>query len=562
MGVPFAFTVSRVARKRKNVNRADRKSPVARSIPPGTPGAGQSGCQPPERRLTVFRRPAACVILETMNRGSGHILSKSTFIRGCQCHKSLWLYKHRYQSRDRISAEQQAIFDRGSKVGRLARELFPGGVDASPPTPFQYDRSVALTAELVRDRAPVIYEAAFRHAGVLAAMDILVSDGASFRAFEVKSSTSVTDTYLLDAALQYFVITGSGLPLSDISIICINPDYVRSGKLDLFRLFVGKSVRSEVIGLQPWVVQKIQELSRVARAEQMPEVPIGPHCHSPYPCDFLGTCWKEVPEYSVFDIARLDDAKKFELYRSGIVSIAAVPEGYPLSERQRLQVESERSGLGAIDGRAIEEFVRLLHYPLLFLDFETFQPAVPLYDDSSPYQQIPFQFSLHRRERPGDEPSHVEFLAEAGPDPRDSFAEAVISAVGDAGSVLVYNQSFEVGRLSELAALFPERAAAIEGVIGRVVDLMAPFQRFDYYLPSMRGSYSIKRVLPALVPELSYDSLAIGDGTAAALAFTELFEERDPERHSEIRRQLLEYCRMDTYAMVRIFDVLCRVRES
>ena len=516
----------------------------------------------PVAGLTVFRRPEAYAILEVMSRGSGHILSKSTFVRGCQCHKSLWLYKHLYRTRDRISREQQAIFDRGSRVGQLARDMFPGGIDASPPTPFQYDRSVARTAELVRDRTPVIYEAAFRHAGVLAAMDILVRDGASYRAFEVKSSTSITDTYLLDAALQYFVITGSGLPLTDISIVCINPDYVRHGKLDIFRLFTGRSVRTEVLGLQPSIVQRVEELKRVARAEQMPEVPIGPQCNSPYPCDFIGTCWKKVPEYSVFDIARLDEAKKFELYRSGIVSVAAVPDDYPLSDRQRLQVEVERSRKGVIDVQAIEDFVRSLRYPLLFLDFETFQPAVPLYENSSPYQQIPFQFSLHRRERSGEEPSHVEFLAEAGPDPRESFAEAVLAAAGKAGSVLVYNQSFEVGRLAELAGLFPDRAAAIEAVIERVVDLMAPFQRLDYYLPSMRGSYSIKRVLPALVPELSYDFLAIGDGSAAALAFTELFEERDPTRRLEVRRQLLDYCRMDTYAMVRIFDVLCRLRRS
>ncbi len=493
---------------------------------------------------------------------AGHVLSKSTFIRGSQCHKSLWLYKHRYQTRDRIGPEQQAIFDRGSMVGRLARELFPGGVDASPPTPFQYERSVAQTAELVGGRTPVIYEAAFRHEGVLAAMDILVRDGASFRAFEVKSSTSITETYLLDAALQYFVITGSGVPLADISIVCINPSYVRRGRLDLFRLFAGASVLAEVLGLQPLVVQRVEELSRVARAKEMPEVPIGPHCRNPYPCDFMGTCWKGVPDYSVFDIARLEEEKKFELYRSGVVSVAAVPDSYPLSDRQRLQVQAERSGEGVLDLRAIAEFVGSLRYPLHFLDFETFQPAVPLFDRSSPYQQIPFQFSLHRCEGPGEEPSHVEYLAEAGADPRDSFTDALLSAVGGTGSILVYNKSFEVGRLTELAELFVERAPSIEGIIERVVDLMTPFQRLDYYLPSMRGSYSIKRVLPALVPELSYDSLAIGDGTAAALAYLGLLEERDPARRAEVRRQLLDYCRLDTYAMVQIFEVLRRAGKS
>ena len=489
-----------------------------------------------------------------------HILSKSTFMRGSQCHKSLWMHKHQPSARDPLSPEQRAIFERGRRVGVLARELFPGGVDASPPNPFHYARAVALTSRLVAEGTEVVYEAAFLHQRVLAAMDILVRTKGGYKAFEVKSSTSITETYLLDAALQYWVITGSGLPLVDISIIHVNSAYRREGKLDLLRLFTGRSVLAEVLERRSLVSTRVAELTRVARARQMPAVEIGPHCANPYPCDFMGYCWRKVPEYSVFDIARLGEEAKFELYRRGFTNVKEVPGDWPLSERQRLQVDAERTGEGVIEVGAIEEFLSTIRYPLCFLDFETIQPAVPLFDRSRPYQQIPFQFSAHACENPGTALTHVEFLAEPGPDPRPAFLAALLAAtertVARGGTVLAYNQSFECGRLEELAEDFPEQANALQPLHASFVDLMDPFQRFDYYLPSMRGSYSLKSVLPALAPELSYDRLEIRDGGAAGRAFESLFDEVDPARKQRIRRELLSYCALDTLALVQILDVL------
>lgn len=517
-----------------------------------------------------------------------HVLSKSTFIRGCQCHKSLYLYKHSYRTRDPLSPAQRAIFARGTNVGVLARELFPGGQDASPPTPFQYAQSVRHTRELLDSGAHVIYEAAFTTEGVLAAMDILVREPVAermapslreklrsgpsaavrlsgtppvFRAYEVKSSTGVTDTYLLDAALQYWVIRGAGIELSDISIVHIDNAYVRRGELDIAELFRVESVLDEVLARQEFVERKIAELKDVIGAPGIPQIEIGPHCRAPYPCDFMGTCWREIPEYSVFDIARLPEERKFELYRRGIVEVRDVPTDLRLSEKQRLQVEAERNGEGRVDRSAIADFLDGIDHPLYFVDFESFQPAVPLYEGSSPYQQIPFQFSLHVLAAPRSELLHVEYLAEAGPDPRREFLEQLLSALGPSGSVLVYNRTFEETRLAELADAFPDHAHGVDGVRSRMVDLMVPFRDQVYYTPGMRGSYSIKQVLPALVPDLSYASLGIQDGTEASVAFEGLIGEVSSRRRARVRRQLLEYCKMDTYAMVRIYEALLDAAE-
>jgi len=504
---------------------------------------------------------------------SRHILSKSTFIRGMQCPKSLYLYKHSYKLRDPLSAAQAAIFRRGTNVGVLARELFPGGVDASPPTPFQFARSIEQTSRLVAEGAPVIYEAAFLFEGVLAAMDVLVRDETApagiprYRAFEVKSSTGISETYLLDAALQYWVMTGAGVEIADLSIVHIDSSYVRRGALDLHALFRTVSVLDGALERHQLVGRRVTELKAVVAAEAVPEIDIGPHCHDPYPCDFIGTCWRGVPSYSVFDIARLSTEKKFELYRRGIVDVGAVPDDYPLSDKQRLQVDAERSGNGRIDREAIRSFLGSIAYPLYFLDFESFQPAVPIYEGTRPYQQIPFQYSLHRIDSPPDaghvdeEPAHLEFLAEAGPDPRRPFLDSLLADVGDEGSVLVYNQSFENGRLTELAERMPDHAEAVECVQARIVDLMAPFRGQSYYTPEMRGSYSIKAVLPALAPDLSYSRLSIQDGTSASIAYEGLFKEPDARRRALVRRRLLDYCRLDTLAMVRVLASLERAVE-
>jgi hypothetical protein len=484
-----------------------------------------------------------------------HILSKSTFLKGCQCPKALYLYKHQPQLRSKISEQQQAIFDRGTSVGELARQLFPGGTDASPETPFKYQESVLLTQNLIKNGVGIIYEAAFQYDGVLAAIDILVKKSGKWKAYEVKSSTEVKEVNIIDASLQYYVISNSGLTLSDISIIYINNEYVRQGELKIKELFTYESVIDIVQENQEFIEEKITELKKVISQKSVPKIDIGPHCTDPYTCDFKEHCWSHIPKNSVFDIANLRTEKKFDLYSQGMVAYKDIKPIDILNEKQQQQVTLYLKKKDYIDKKGIKEFLKSITYPIHFLDFETFGPAVPLYNQSRPYQQIPFQYSLHYLEKKNASLKHYEFLADASGDPRIEFIERLLSDTSKEGDILTYNQSFEISRLKDLAETFPKYAKHFEKRIERIKDLMTPFRERLYYVHTMHGSYSIKKVLPALVPELSYQGLAISEGGDASLAFERMVFDRKSD-HSETRKALLEYCGLDTLGMVKIHEVL------
>ena len=226
-----------------------------------------------------------------------HILSKSTFVRGCQCPKSLWLYKNHYDLRDEETETQSSIFIRGTKVGLLAQQLFSGGVDASPVDPFHYQQSVTDTAKYIAEGHQVIYEAAFRYEGVLCAIDLLVKRNGKWYAYEVKSSTSVKPAFIQDVALQYYVITNAGIALEDIFLVHINNQYIRQGELDIHELFSIVSLKKGVEAQQPFIINKVAELKAIALQTNMPVISVGDHCFKPYGCDFYGHCSKDlVPE--------------------------------------------------------------------------------------------------------------------------------------------------------------------------------------------------------------------------------------------------------------------------
>ena len=531
-----------------------------------------------------------------------HVLSKSTFIKGCQCQKALYLNKYNPELRQPISEQLQAIFERGHRVGELAQKLFHEGVNANTVAQFVSQQTVEKTRELIDAGCEVIYEAAFQFEGVLAAMDILVKDNSKWKAYEVKSSTSVSDTYKLDAAVQFYVITNSGIKLEDISIVHLNNEYERIGELDINQLFAIESVIEDVKGMQGFVKNKVSELKSVIESKEIPAIDIGPQCSDPYECDFISHCWKHIPDNSVFNISRLNASRKFELYNQGIIEFKDIPEDYPLNDNQWMQVDSALNNTEHIDKEGLQEFMDTIKYPIYFMDFETFMPALPLFDHSRPYQQIPFQYSLHFQKEPttkmvdnsrhpdesgqaqagtsrqrSDEawtlrqteenvsPRHIgvkhwlehyEFLGEAGVDPRIQFIETLLQNTSKKGDIFVYNQAFESTRLKELARDFPDYKNDIEERLSRIKDLMIPFQKKLIYKPQMNGSYSIKAVLPALVPELSYDNLEIHEGGSAMSSYEELIYEKDNDKISQVRNNLLEYCKMDTFAMVKIVEAL------
>lgn len=494
-----------------------------------------------------------------IKRRTNHTISKSSFIRGLQCPKSLYLKRHHPELEDEISESQQAIFDKGTNVGIVAQQLFHGGVDLGEYIPSDFDKVFTETAKLINDGQDVIYEAGFIWNNSICFVDILVRKDEKWYAFEVKGSTSVSDVYLWDTAFQYYVIKSSGLNLEDISVIHLNNQYIRRGEIDVHELFTTVSALEEIQPLQDSVITQINKMKQVLDSDSIPQIDIGKHCNNPYTCSFYGHCWKNVPDYSIFNVSRLSSEKKFNLYRQGILDIKDIPDHYPLSDSQQLQVQSEKNGDEIIDVIQIRNFLQNFQYPLYFLDFETFQPPIPRYDESRPYQQIPFQYSLHILTDISGELNHKEFLADTGGDPRVSFIEKLIANVGDTGDVVVYNRSFEITRLKEIVRDFPVYKEPIESIIGRIVDLMVPFSLKYYYTPEMKGSYSIKSVLPALAPEFTYENLEINNGGMASLAFERLYSETNESVITKIRKDLLEYCKLDTLAMVEILKVLQKV---
>lgn len=485
-----------------------------------------------------------------------HILSKSTFLRGLQCGKSLYLYKNFIQLRDAPSAEQQAIFNRGNNVGILAQKIFPGGIDATPKKRSDNLEAVRRTKELIEQGAEIIYEAAFQHEQVLAILDILVKKEGTWHAYEVKSSVKISQTYILDASLQYWVITGSGLPLTDISLITLNNKYVKKGELDVPKLFSITSVLKDALKNQEMISEKVIVSKTVAADPKMPEVTIGEHCFSPYSCDFMGTCWKQVPKNSVFEITGMSKSDQFALYRKGYQTVSDIPDENELDQNTNLHIQAVKKGEATTQKKELQGFVAKAVYPLFFMDFETFMPAIPLFDGTKPYQHIPFQFSLHYKMAPDAPLQHTEFLAEQGIDPRKSFIETILKHTRTPGTILVYDALMEKNMLNAMKNDFPEHAKEIDERLSRFLDLMIPFQEKLYYHPAMKNSFSIKNVLPALVPELNFQGMKISSGSIAMIAFEHLQKETDMFRILELREQLLEYCKMDTLAMARVFDVI------
>ena len=488
---------------------------------------------------------------------ASHLLSKSSYIKGLQCEKHLYLYKHYYEEMDDLSEMQKAIFKRGTNVGELAQTLFPGGEVAASGNPPNYDEALKKTNKLISNDKEVIYEAAFQFDQVLAIADILVKEKEGWKIYEVKSSTSVSETYLNDAALQYYVISNLGLKIKDFSVVYINNQYVRNGKLELEKLFIKESVLKLILPLQKTVRANIDRFKKVISQRNIPMIDIGEHCHSPYTCGFFNYCRKHIPADSIFDFSGMHLNKKYELYKNGIIKMEDVPDNYPLNKNNKLQLNVYKSGKPVIDSKAINNFLEGLDYPLYFMDFESFQPAVPLFDNSKPYQQIPFQYSVHFKESKKSKLKHFEFIADSGIDPRIKFIEGLLKDTNyNGGDVIVYNKAFEITRLKEIARDFPKYADDIEKLIIRVKDLMIPFQKKYYYAPEMRGSYSIKAVLPALLPELSYKDLVINEGGLASIAYESLQTETDLMKIAEIKQQLFEYCKLDTLAMVEILKKL------
>lgn len=487
-------------------------------------------------------------------------LSKSLYTCGIQCSKSLWLKKYSPEVLTPPDATAQARFETGKVVGDLARAIFPNGREI-PYMENNFASMAELTREWVDEGLEYIYEATFVHEGIVVMVDVLHIAPDGVEIYEVKSSTEVKDIYLHDVSIQRYVLEKLGYTVTNCHVVHIDSSYIRGEELSINALFKIANVTQEVDSLIGGVPSKLAEFERCLQdKDNEPNIDIGKHCKNPDDCDAMEYCWKiqrNIPDYSIFNIFNIGSKNQVELYSKGIVRIEDIPDDYKMTDIQRQKVDNWKSQRTFIDTNAIAQFLSTITYPIYHLDFETFQQVIPEWQGISPYQQIPFQYSIHI-EREDGSLEHREFLAQAGSDPRHDIARQLVRDIPIGATVLAYNMSFEKGVIQKLASSFPELSQQLLAISSNIQDLMTPFQKGWYVTPLMKGSYSIKYVLPALVPEmeLAYKNLShIHNGSEAMGAFAKLHTMSHNEQ-LEIRNGLLEYCKLDTLAMVRVHQKL------
>lgn len=415
-----------------------------------------------------------------------HILSKSTFIRGLQCHKSLYLYKKRYYLRDRLSTEQQARFKRGTEVGVYARQLFSGGIDLSPPTPFQYAAAVEKTREMTAIKTPVIYEASFRHNGVLVVLDILEYREGKWFGYEVKSSIKVSETYMMDAALQYYVISGSGIELSDLFIIYMNMDYVLEGDLVPEALFTRISVLEESMKRKDLIEQEIIKLIAVTKLTKSPAIEIGRHCNYPYPCDFIGHCWKHIPENSIFDLCWLSDEQKFKLYEKGILYPKDIPAGFLSDPSQNDKLQAHLKGNIIADNPFINDFINEIQHSPVFLITWYHAPAIPVFEHTRPYEKLPFYMAAGIITEPVSGISIKTRYFDPNAHPAEVYHELIAELLRYTENFIVYNDESLVGIMNNfISSRKPENKP-------KIYDLSEIANKNHFYHPTTMGCDELK----------------------------------------------------------------------
>ncbi len=489
-------------------------------------------------------------------------LSKSQYVLGLQCHKALWLYRHRKDLKAEFGAFQQGLADAGTEFGILARDRFSGGVliDADHDHP---EEALAQTKAAIDGGARILYEAAFLHDDVLVRVDILVNEAAGWALVEVKSGTDVEEVHLHDVAIQLHIARGAGFAINKAAVAHANPGYVRRGALNLHQLFKIMDVTETVRDALELVPGELAYMKKVADGPEAPPKAIGGHCAKPYECSFKAHCWAHVPEYSVFNLAYAKIEKKLELFNSGVQRIDQInPDMHKLTPGQKAQVEIAKLGRARVDMPALAKFLATLTYPRAFLDFETDPAVVPPYDGLRPYQQLPFQASVRVQKEPGAPLTEHAFLGDGLSDPRAALADFLVERVGSRGAVVAYHKSFEGGRLEETAGHFfaegrGDRSGPLKAMAGRLWDLADPFRTGIYVHPAFRGRWSIKAVLPVLVPELTYKGLEVADGTQAMAAYAQLKNPKLPKaERARLTAALKVYCGLDTEAMVKILEHL------
>ena len=509
-------------------------------------------------------------------------LSKSRYTLYCQCPKALWLRVYKPEVAE-VDDSLQARFEQGNVVGDLAMGLFGDYKEAyaeKPEGSLDLMKMMEQTKVWMDEGVENICEASFALEGHYCAVDILHKTADGWAIYEVKSTSfpefngkvAKLEKYAPDIAYQKCVLTQCGIHVTGTFLVCLNSDYVRQGELDIQELFVIKDMQDLVANEYDKVQTRVARALKLINQVEEPADDLSERCNKPYHCGFWTYCSSHLPKPSVFDVYggsfsskgpdRFFINRKLECYRAGKCSFDDLKEE-PLGHIQRLQVERREY----IDREGIARFLDTLSYPLYFLDFETMQDPIPQFDGAKVYAQIPFQYSLHIKRSADADYEHTAFLAKSnGKDPRRELAEQLCQDIPMGVCTLAYNKKFEVGRIEELATLYPDLSVHLLDIARHICDLLDPFEAGYYYLPAMGGSFSIKSVLPALFPDepsLNYHNLdeRVQNGGDAMTIFPRI-KDMPPAEAEASRTALLNYCKLDTWAMVKVWEKLQETQQS
>lgn len=489
-------------------------------------------------------------------------LSKSRYIAGSQCHLRLWYESYARELAAAPDESLQAVFDTGHEVGEMACRRYPGGHLVAHDH-RQIPQAVAETRRVIdAGSAPALFEAAFEHAHVLIRADVLerLPDG-GWRLIEVKSTTRLKEVFILDVAVQLWVLRGAGVDVRDAGVMTLNREYIYDGvRLDLHALFHLHPVFDEACALLDTVGAQVREMRTMLAQPTAPDIAPGDHCFIPYECPFHAHCTRDhfVPDHGIGELPRLTAQRRIQLEAAGVEEIRDVPADFPLTALQRIVRRSVREGRALMQDD-IQTVLAAIRPPVRHLDFETFAPAIPRFAGTRPYDAIPFLFSVHL-ERRGAAPGHVDYLHEHDGDPRPNLAERLIAALGREGTICTYS-GYERRVLHTLAEALPASAGTLGDIETRLFDLL-PVVRKGYYHPRFHGSFSLKSVLPVLVPDMGYDDLEIADGQSAAIRYARALASTDRHERRHTFTDLRAYCARDTLAMVRLRRALALLDPS
>lgn len=484
-------------------------------------------------------------------------LSKTDFMMADDCIKSLWLKKNRKDLKEEIDPSSQQAMDTGNRVQELAREFFKEGIMV-PAENWDVTNGSQITKELSKDHN-ILFEAfAKLDNGAFCRIDVLKRNKKAWDLIEIKATNSVKKEHLQDLAFQKYVFENAGYLVKDCYVLHLNREYKRNGNIDVKKLFKLEKVTEDVYTYETNIPIKVEQYMKFQNRK---EEPVSIYHKGCLECPYYHHCCKDFPEYTIFNLL---DKKEADIFyaENKTYHVEDLPASVCTDKFQLIDREAYLTRKIHVEKEPIKNWLEKLKYPLYYLDYETFMDAIPRFDGVWPYEQVPFQFSLHIQEKENGPIQHIGFLHKQKSDPRRELAEFLVSHCGDKGSILVYYEKFEKTRNQELADMFPDLHDKIEAINKRVVDLLEPFKYRFLYNPKQNSSASIKKTLPAFT-ELSYDNLEIHNGDEASSRYTLFLNgQLSTDEEKELFEGLEKYCGQDTYAMVLLLEVLKKYAQS